>query len=111
MMKMEKVKIIIAGVPYTIATDNNPEYTENLAKEIEVKINSVMSAGSFVSPTQATVLTLLEYADEVNKLTENAETMKQQLKEYLTDAAQAKSERDMLRRELAKLKKNGNGEF
>ena len=89
---MEKVKIIIAGVPYTIATDNNPEYTENLAKEIETKIDSFMSAGSFVSPTQATVLALLEYADEVNKLTENAETMKQQLKEYLTDAAQAKIE-------------------
>lgn len=108
---MEKVKITIAGVPYTIATDNNPEYTINLAQEIETKINSIMRAGSFVSPTQATVLALLDYADEAKKLSENAENMKHQLKEYLADAAQAKSERDMLRRELAKLKKGGNGEF
>lgn len=111
MMKMEKVKITIAGVPYTIATDNNPEYTVNLAQEIETKINSIMCAGSFVSPTQATVLALLDYADEAKKLSESAENMKHQLKEYLADAAQAKSERDMLRRELAKLKKGGNGEF
>lgn len=111
MMKMEKVKITIAGVPYIIATDNNPEYTVNLAKEIEEKINLIMSAGGFVSPTQATVLALLEYADEAKKLSESSENMKHQLKEYLADAAQAKSERDMLRRELAKLKKNGNGEF
>ncbi len=108
---MEKVKITIAGVPYTIATDNNPEYTVNLANEIESKINSIMKNGSFVSPTQATALVILDYADKANKLAEENENMKQQLKEYLADAAQAKSERDMLRREMAKLKKGSNGEF
>lgn len=108
---MEKVKITIAGVPYTIATDNNPEYTVNLANEIESKIEAIMEAGSFVSPTQATVLTLLSYADEAKKLSEENENMKEQLKEYLADSAQAKSERDMLRRELAKIKKGSHGEF
>ena len=108
---MEKVKITIAGIPYTIATDNNPEYTINLANEIESKINSIMKNGSFVSPTQATALVILDYADQANKLAEENENMKQQLKEYLADAAQAKSERDMLRREMAKIKKGCHGEF
>lgn len=108
---MEKVKITIAGIPYTIATDNNPEYTINLANEIESKINSIMKNGSFVSPTQATALVILDYADQANKLAEENENMKQQLKEYLADAAQAKSERDMLRREMAKIKKGSHGEF
>ena len=39
------------------------------------------------------------------------ENMKVQLKEYLADAAQAKSERDMLKREIAKLRKSNHGEF
>ena len=108
---MEKVKITIAGVPYTIATDNNPEYTINLANEIEAKINAIMQNGSFVSPTQATALAILDYADVAYKLAEENENMKQLLKEYLADAAQAKSERDMLRRENAKLKKGNPGEF
>lgn len=108
---MEKVKIVIAGVPYNIVTDNNPEYTVSLANEIENRINSVSGAGSTVSPTQAAALTLLDYADELRKITAENENMKQQLKEYLADAAQAKSERDMLRREMAKLKKIGNGGF
>ena len=108
---MEKVKITIAGIPYTIATDNNPEYTVNLANEIEAKINSIMKNGSFVSPTQATALAILDYADVAYKLAEENENMKQLLKEYLADAAQAKSERDMLRRENAKLKKGNPGEF
>lgn len=107
---MEKVKIIIGGAPYTVATDNDAQYTKNLAFEIEAKINSIMGAGRFISPTQATVLALLDYADEAKKTSEENENMKQQLKEYLADAAQAKSERDMLRREMAKLKK-GSGEF
>lgn len=108
---MEKVKITIAGVPYTIATDNDPEYTVNLAGEIEATIDSLMNAGSFVSPTQATALALLSYADKAKKIAEENENMKTLLKEYLADAAQAKSERDMLKRELAKIKKSNPGEF
>lgn len=108
---MEKVRITIAGIPYTIATDNNPEYTLELANEIESKINSIMQNGSFVSPTQATALVILDYADKAKKLSEENENMKQQLKEYLADSAQAKSERDMLRREIAKLKKGNHGEY
>lgn len=104
---MKKINITIAGVPYLIATDDDPAYAINLAEEIEARIQAHMPDGSFVSPTQATVLTLLEYADEAKKATDEAEAAKLQLKEYLADAAQAKSERDMLRRELAKLKKGG----
>lgn len=104
---MKKISIVIAGVPYLIATDDDPAYAISLAEEIDERIHSHMPDGSFISPTQATVLTLLEYADEAKKATDEAEAAKLQLKEYLADAAQAKSERDMLRRELAKLKKGG----
>ena len=105
---MEKIKIIIGGTPYTIATDSGAEYTAGLAEEIEQKINAIMKQGVLIAPAQATVLALLDYADEARKLSEENENMRSQLKEYLADAAQAKSERDMLRREIAKMKK-GNG--
>lgn len=107
---MEKIKIIIGGTPYTIATDSGAEYTAALACEIEQKINKIMKHGGLIAPAQATVLALLDYADETKKLSEENENMRSQLKEYLADAAQAKSERDMLRREIAKMKK-GNGDF
>ena len=109
MMNMKKVKITIAGVPYTIATDSDAEYTAELAQEIDSKIQSIMQSGSFVSPTQATVLALLEYADVAKKACVEVKNMRTQLKEYLADAAQAKAERDMLKRELNKIKKGGQG--
>ena len=107
---MEKIKIIIGGTPYTVATDKGAEYTTALACEIEEKINSIMKSGRFISPAEATALTLLSYADDLSRVREENENMKSQLKEYLADAAQAKSERDMLRREMAKIRK-GNGDF
>ena len=107
---MEKIKIIIGGTPYTIATDSGAEYTSALALEIEQKINAIMKQGVLIAPSQATVLALLDYADEAKRLSQENENMRSQLKEYLADAAQAKSERDMLRRELAKIKKV-NGDF
>ena len=110
MMKVEKVKIIIGGTPYTVATDNGAAYAVELATEIENKINTIMKSGHLIAPSQATVLALLDYADEARKLSAENENMRHQLKEYLADAAQAKSERDMLRREMAKMKK-GSGEF
>ena len=106
---MEKIKINVAGVPYTIATDNDEKYTLELAAEIDSQIKKIMAAGC--APTQAMVLTLLNYADNARKYDKEVENTKAQLKEYLADAAQAKSERDMLKRELAKVKKANHGEF
>jgi cell division protein ZapA len=111
MMKMKKIKITVAGVPYMIATDNAEEYAYSLAEEINAEIDDIMSSSVGISPSQATVLALLNYADTAKKAKEECESMKFQLKEYLADAAQAKSERDMLKRELAKIKKNGQGDF
>ena len=108
---MKKIKITVAGVPYMIATDNDEEYALSLARDIDAEIQDIMSTGVGISPSQATVLALLNYADMAKKAKEECETMKFQLKEYLADAAQAKSERDMLKRELAKIRKSGNGDF
>lgn len=108
---MKKIKITVAGVPYMIATDNDEEYALRLAGEINAEIDEIMMSGVNISPSQATVLALLNYAEVAKKAKDECETMKLQLKEYLADAAQAKSERDMLKRELAKIKKNGHGDF
>ncbi len=102
---MEKITVTIAGTPYTLATDNDPEYATFIASQAEEMIQGIMESGKNISPTQATVLALLDYADNAAKLSAEVESLKSQLKEYLADAAQAKAERDMLKRELSKLKK------
>ncbi len=99
-----RVKLEIRGVNYYINTDESPEYTEELAREIDERLAEILKGGSFISMTQAAVLVALEKADQVNKNKEELESLRVQVKEYLEDSAKAKSERDYYKRELERIK-------
>lgn len=102
---MEKIvhKLKIAGEEYRIVSDESTEYMQSLAHELDVKMSAIMK-GSHISTTQAAVLVALQYADDATKNSGSADTLRAQLKEYLEDAAQAKSERDFYKRELERAK-------
>ena len=102
---MEKIvhKLKIAGEEYRIVSDESAEYMQSLAHELDVKMSAIMK-GSHISTTQAAVLVALQYADDATKNSGSTDTLRAQLKEYLEDAAQAKSERDFYKRELERAK-------
>ncbi len=102
---MEKTvhKLRIAGDEYRIVSDESAEYMQGLAHELDVKISSVLK-GTKISTTQAAILVALQYADDAAKNSGSADTLRSQLKSYLEDAAQAKSERDFYKRELERIK-------
>ncbi len=102
---MEKTvhKLVIAGEEYRIVSDESAEYMQELAHEIDVKMAGVLR-GSKISVTQAAILVALQYADDAAKNSGSADALRAQLKAYLEDAAQAKSERDFYKRELERIK-------
>lgn len=102
-MEKKVHKLNIAGEEYRIISDEPAEYMQTLAHELDVKMSAIIK-GSKVSTTQAAVLVALQYADDATKNSGNADTLRAQLKEYLEDAAQAKSERDFYKRELERAK-------
>lgn len=95
--------LTIAGEEYRIVSNESTEYMQGLAKELDQKITSILR-GSRVSVTQAAILVALQYADDAGKNSGNADNLRAQLKSYLEDAAQAKSERDFYKRELERIK-------
>lgn len=99
-----KVKLTICGVNYFINTDESVEYTENLGKKIDERMAQILKGGSLITMTQAAVLVALEMADELAKSEGNVENFRSQIKDYLEDAAKAKSERDYYKRELERYK-------
>ena len=99
-----RVKLEIRGINYYINTDESPEYTEELAKEIDERLAQILKGGSFISMTQAAVLVALEKADAAYKGNQEVESLKVQVKEYLEESAKAKSERDYYKRELERIK-------
>lgn len=102
---MEKTvhKLVIAGEEYRIVSDESAQYMQELAREIDAKMASVLK-GSRISVTQAAILVALQYADDAAKNSGSADNLRSQLKSYLEDAAQAKSERDFYKRELDRIK-------
>ena len=102
-------KLNIAGEEYRIVSDESTEYMQDLAREVDAKMTTILR-GSHVSTTQAAILVALQYADDATKNSGNADTLRSQLKAYLEDAAQAKSERDFYKRELKRIKAVNNAE-
>ena len=105
-MDKNKVKLTIGGVNYIVITDNEPQYAEFLASEIDSRLGEITARSRFITDAQATVLLSLEYADSFHKAQKECEELRERLKESLEDAAKAKTQRDTLKRENMKLKKS-----
>lgn len=96
-------RLKIAGDEYRIVSDESSEYMQELARELDLKMAAVLK-GNKISTTQAAILVALQCADDAAKNSGSADTLRAQLKSYLEDAAQAKSERDFYKRELERVK-------
>lgn len=103
-MDKNKVKLRICGVNYFINTDESVEYTEALGKKIDDRMSEILKGGSFITVTQAAVLTALEFADGLTKAEKDTENFRTQIRDYLEDASKAKTERDYYKRELERVK-------
>ncbi len=102
---MEKIthKLNIAREEYRIVSEESPEYMKELAHEVDLKMAAVLK-GKHISTTQAAVLVALQYANEAKKSGGDSDNLRAEIKACLEDAAQAKSERDLYKREIERLK-------
>lgn len=103
-MDKNKVKVMIAGIEYALSTEESPEYTAMLASTIDERLKEIRSANPFISTNQAAVLIALQYANDAKKAEMSADNLRAQIKDYLEDASQAKSERDFYKREIDRMK-------
>jgi cell division protein ZapA len=100
-----RIKVFICNSEYSILSNEDPEYVRELASNLDTSVKEIMSRDSHVSITQSLVLCALSYLDESRKSESNSDNLRGQIKEYLEDAAAARSEVDSLRRDIAALKK------
>lgn len=102
---MEKIKLIIANEEYNISTDNDLDYVAQLGEELNRRITDIISGSSRISVTQAAILTALEYADVAKKGETTSENLRGQIQEYLEDAARARTDAEIAKRELERVSK------
>ncbi|MBR6314246.1 MAG: cell division protein ZapA [Clostridia bacterium] len=105
-MVRNKVKLSIAGSEFSVITEDDVKYVAELGKDVDLAIAKTMKENPHVSVTQAAVLTTLNYADEYKKATTTADHLREQIKDYLDDASNAKSKADWARHEAEKAKRD-----
>lgn len=102
---MEKIQLTIANDTYNISTDDNLDYVAALGEELNGKITELMASNSRISVTQAAIVTALEYADAAKKSEIASENLRNQIQEYLEDAARARTDVEISKREIERLTK------
>ncbi len=105
-MAINRIKLMIAGSSYIIATNDDEAYLQSLAERIDKDIADVMARSPSASVTKAAVLTALSYLDEARKASNGADNMRAQIKSYSEDASRAVMEADQYRKEVAQLKRD-----
>lgn len=102
-MNKNRVEVKIGGATYTIVTEDDPEYVENLAEQVNSEIRSICNANPSLSMTQAAVLVALDQLDACKKASASSDNLRVQIKDYLEESARARMEVEVARREVERL--------
>jgi len=102
-MNKNRVQVRIGGASYTIVTEDDEEYVENLAEAVDRDIREVCNANPTLSVTQAAVLVALDQADACKKASASSDNLRVQIKDYLEESARARMEVEVARREVERL--------
>lgn len=102
-MNKNRVQVKIGGATYTIVTEDDSQYVEDLADYLNNEIRSICNANPALSMTQAAVLVALDQLDACKKASASADNLRVQIKDYLEESARAKMEVEVARREVERL--------
>lgn len=102
-MNKNRVQVKIGGASYTIVTEDDTEYVENLAEAVDNEIRSICNSNPSLSITQAAVLVALDQADACKKASASSDNLRVQIKDYLEESARARMEVEVARREVERL--------
>ena len=99
-MEKKKVQIKICGATYSIVTEDEAEYVEELGDFIDSEMKNISASNPSLSSIQCAVLVARDQADSCKKATAAADNLRAPIKDYLEDSARARMEVDVARREI-----------
>lgn len=85
-----RIPLVIAGFNLTVNTEEDREYVEALAKTLEKDMLALMDGPANATGSKAAVVCALDYCDKLRKANGSAINMRNQIRDYLADAANAK---------------------
>lgn len=102
-MADNKLELAIAGLYITVCTPEDADYTRELAAQLDKDIRSILAQSDGASVTSSALLCAIDYLNNQKKAKRSADNMRNQIKDYLAEAAAAKLELEDERRRSADL--------
>jgi cell division protein ZapA len=90
MVMKNVVKVQLAGRSYNLTSTETADYTIRLSRELNKRLDMIMSASESLSSLDAALLCAMDCLDELTKANRNVENIRSQIKDYVDDAAQAR---------------------
>ncbi len=81
--------IVVGGITFKIVTDEDEAYVNELVETIDSDLNAILEDNN-IPIMNALILCALDYLDKHEKARKGSANMRNQIKEYLTDAATSK---------------------
>lgn len=103
-----RVKLRICNSDIVISSDDSEQYIKEIAAEVELKIENLKAHSSGISITNAAIFAAMEFCDEAFKANGSADNLRTQIKEYLEDAASARTELSEAQKQISNLNKELN---
>ena len=102
-MNDNKILLKIAGISILISTSEDEEYARGLAEDIDTDVRGIIEGNPSASVTSAALLCAIDYLDAYRKANRSSNNLRNQIKDYLADAANAKLQFDEERKKTADL--------
>ena len=101
---MNRVKIKIYNKEYSLQTEETPEYTQALAKKLDLQLAQMLNSGSGMSLFDACIIISLSAMDDAQKANSNLDNLRTQIKDYVDEASNARNKCAEYEKEIAELK-------
>ena len=92
-------KVMIMGKEYVLTSEDNKEYTEKLAANLDKRIRDMRTKFTSLSITDCAVLIALDCMDELGQSNRNIDNIRTQIKDYVDDAGRARTQANSVQRE------------
>lgn len=81
-MEKKKVKVLINGAEYTLVTAEPAEYVQRVAVRVDKTLSEIAQANKRLSTAMIAMLTSINLADELIRLEDTADNLRNQVAKY-----------------------------
>lgn len=101
---MNKVKINICGINYSVTTDNETDFVMDISAKLDGEIKAILKKYPSLGIQSAAVFCALQAYEERKRSEDNLDNLRKQLKEYMDEAGKLRDARDSAVMEADKLR-------